>query len=205
MLKALWIKNKSLIYPILFLIITFPSIFFLSFKYFDVVWNLEQSITIMISILGLLFAIFQVWLNIVIQNIRDKAALRHIEFKELIKLLNGISEVVNNSMTTNNTNIDGVVSVLINKQTEFASFMNSNDSYLFENFKHNSYLNKAFDDLLEMIRITDNYRAELEKKPNDDFLEIINHVSWHNDIRESLSSFNETKQKALVDMHKYLK
>jgi hypothetical protein len=205
MLTALWMKNQSLIYPVLFLIITFPSAIFFSLKYFDIIWSLEQSITIMISILGLLFAIFQVWLNIVVQNIRDKAALRHIEFKELIKLLNSISEIVNNSMTTNNTNIDGVVSVLFNKQTEFASFMNSNDSYLFENFRFNIYLNKAFDDLLEMIRITDNYRAELDKKANDDLMEIINHVSWHNDIRESLGSFNQTKQSALVDMHKYLR
>lgn len=205
MLKALWTKNQSLIYPILFLLTAFPITILLSFRYFDVLWNLEQSITIMISILGLLFAIFQVWLNIVIQDIRDMAALRHVEFKELIKLLNGISEVVNNSMTTNNTNIDGVVSVLLNKQTEFSSFMNSNDSYLFDNFSNNIYLNKAFDNLLEMIRITDNYRSELEKRPNDEFLEIINHVSWHNCIKDSLSSFNDTKQKALVDMHKYLR
>jgi hypothetical protein len=205
-MKNFWFKNKMLVYPITFLVVLLPITFFLLTKYLDYDGKFEQALTITVSVLGLIFAIFQVWLNIAIQGIRNKASLRHTEYKELVRLMNSISEVVNDAMVMNVNNIEAVVNVLMNKQEVFASFINNNDNYLFNDIRYNTYLNEANRELLKMISVTDKFRAETQNvKMNDNLMNIIHQVSWDSAIGESLTSFNKTKHQALRDMHKYLR
>ncbi|WP_161889558.1 hypothetical protein [Pontibacter russatus] len=176
-------------------------------------WDKEKSITFLLSSLGLVFAVFQVVLNIKIQAVRNKTALRHNEYKDFQKLLNSISELLINEMVSE-PNVEGLVSALLNKKNEVISFILSNDTYLFDGIKENNVLKETLYIVEDLGVRTDKYRAELDKieetrksmqgniynPVRDNLLR----MEWHNDINKILKRFHELKHQALKEIQKHI-
>jgi hypothetical protein len=199
--------------PTIILICGISCILTIAYYNFDFFWEKEKSITFLLSGLGLIFAIFQVVLNINIQQTRNLATLRHTEYKELIKLLNGISDLMNTGMLTD-IKAHTLVSSLMNKQNEFISFVKHNNTYLFQGIQDNNILKETLYIIEELTVRTDKYRfgideiAKLKQRQVGDnhyeVMEVIDHIDWHNDIKEVLNRYNNLKHQALSEIQKYI-
>lgn len=206
-------KVTPYILPISILVVGILIISVVAYFNFDLLWEKDKSITFLLSSLGLVFAAFQVVLNIKIQAIRNKAALRHTEYKDFLKLLNSISELMINEMI-NKPNVEGLVSTLLNKKNEVISFIVSNDNYLFNGIKDNEIIKETLYAVEDLSVRTDKYRAELDEiekirrsmqgnvyNPNRDNLLL---MTWYNDVNEILKKFHELKHQALREIQKYI-
>jgi hypothetical protein len=201
------------IFPSL-LLIGLLSIYFFVYIKFGIAENGEKSITISLSAIGLIFAFFQVFLNLNVQAARNKAQLRHTEYKELIKLLNSVSEILNDGLVKGITfkDVQGLVTSLLNKRNEFVSFVVHNDSYLFKGIKKNKVLVDTSELLHTFSVRTDKFRDDLEKiekrkAPSTSdinwqevILDEVTKMSWHNDVNQTLIKYNEKKHEVLKEV-----
>lgn len=177
--------------------------------------GIEKPLALTISVVGLIFGIFQVVLNIKVQAARNKAQLRYSEYKELLKMLHNISELLNEHMMKD-LNIHGLLTSFMNRKNEYISFMNNNNSFLFPGIQKTKIAENTLDKLDEIHLATDRFRIELEKAEKkkalvgvtdtgeDDIDKAILQMNWHREIRENLKQYNDLKYKLLKEIQSYL-
>lgn len=169
---------------------------FFLFRTLDFNNNPEKSLALLVSVIGLIFGVFQVFLNLTVQGERSKTQLRHNDYKELVKSLNSISDLMNESLI-NELNLNGLVATLLNKKNEYLSFVVHNDDYLFTGLKNNDVIKNCLYTIEELGVRTDKYRYELGKVDGDKDSGIILHMNWHNDVVDILKRYNEFKYDVL--------
>lgn len=196
-------KFKPYILPVLILVIGFIFLYFL-FRYLDFNENKDKSLALLLSAVGLIFGFFQVFLNISMQGVRNKVQLRHAEYKELGKVLNGISELLNENMMKE-LNIHGLANSLLNRINEFKGFIENNGNYLFPGIHNNKVAKETRDELHAIFARTDRFRKELETSQDKDMERMIFEMNWHNDVRENLKQFNDLKSKLMKEVQTYFK
>ncbi|WP_192820160.1 hypothetical protein [Rufibacter sp. LB8] len=176
------------------------------------------SITILVSTLGFLFAVFQVVLNIIIQGIRNKASLRHTEYKEMLNLLNTISDEINKGLNDDElmtkSKIFDFGDVLKMKQNLFRNFIVNNNTYLFKGIQENKVvkdMNNRFSEILIHIAMYHSKVKAIENShkhkdsPNSAQMEIFKeYLDFHNRGRELFVIYNDLKHPMLREMQRYL-
>lgn len=209
---------KPYISPFL-LLVALLAIFFVCYVKLGLAEHGDKSIAILLSAIGLIFAIFQVFLNLSVQGARNKAQLRHTEYKELIKLLNSISENLTEYLTKKITvkDLQILATSLLNKQNEFMSFVINNDNYLFKGIQKNHKINECNELLRNMNIITDKFKVDLgkleknkKKSLTNDFdwsevtIDSITRMEWDYNINDNLKKFNDKKHEVLSELQRYI-
>jgi hypothetical protein len=163
------------------------------------------------ALLVLGFGIFQFWLNELNTNRRKLYELRYDTYKEFIFLLDQVSETLNMEMTTNEiSNVYELVSRLMNNVNKINSTINMNRDFLFPDIQL-KLETKAVEDILEKLLLrTDKFRLGLEnankegKEVARDFLQSIERMNWHNEIREHLKELHNKKYDFYRVLRNYL-
>jgi len=188
--------------PIILLIVLLLLIYFFLFPYLDFTNNKEKSIAILTSLVGLCFGVFQVYLNTLVQSKREKSKLRHLEYKELVNNLNSIQEILNANMIQDISNVHGLVNSLMNRINNYIAFISYNDSYLFSGLKDSDSAKKLRSILNSILERTDKMRKAIDdilksevtnSSIDSDFVQKIEELNWHNDMRQMLNEFIPAK------------
>ncbi|MDQ3395652.1 MAG: hypothetical protein M3512_16310 [Bacteroidota bacterium] len=152
-----------------------------------VVFNFSavNSTPFLISFLGLLFAIFQVFLNINIQKQRDLNLLRQAEYKEVNKILNPVVSYLYEFIVKGDTNFNGLIHSIQSTKNEFDNFLNNYDDYFFEGIKKKENVGEIyieFEGILNRLKVIrrDVYNCPKDENGNniaDELSYMINY--WH--------------------------
>lgn len=200
-------KLKPYIVPALIIVI---GIFVVSFLF-----HKDTQTPIVLSVIGAFFGAFQLALNIQVQTVRNQTSLRHSEYKEFLKLLNSISEIMTKAMMDKKLDIHNLSATLMIKYTEYNSFIQSNDTYLFKNINYNPVLTSSLRDLGKLLERTDKYRYDLDQimkkeisadvdQLGHDIENIFLKMNWHNEVREVLKGYSKLKYEAIRELQKYI-
>lgn len=204
--------KKHLAYIPAFIMLTFVIILtWYLFFYLEIFPSNDKRIAAVFSLLGLGFGLFQFWFNEIKSAKRKKFDLRYSAYQEIVMLNESIAETINTQMTSNEMlDVHGLVSKLMNQVNRIAYTMNINNDYLFPGF-HKTNESKSNQKILEKILFrTDQYRLRVEKatqndnKISKDFIESIEGVNWHNDMRELLTEFDKNKYNLYEKLRSYL-
>jgi hypothetical protein len=207
------IDSSTWFYPTLILIAGGLLIYFGIYKHLGFENNITGSLPILLTLIGLLFAVFQVVLNIKIQAKRNVSQLRHTEYKEVVKILNSITDLVNEHMM-NEANLHGLFVSLTHRINEYISFININNDYLFPNIINSGIAIETLHEVEKIKICTNKYIKELEgqkgKTNNEEPDKIFNltqsHVSkmnWYIEVREHIVKYNNLKFKFLKKLQSY--
>lgn len=166
----------------------------------DLISDSDKRLAGIISLLGLGFGLFQFWINELNIERRKLFDLRFETYKEIILQIDSISENLNISMSSKKLgDIHGLVSLLMNKINRVSSLINMNKDFLFPGL-HLKQEGKVIEEILvNILKRTDEYRIKIEKTGNEknqvakEFIEIIEDMNWHNDIREYLKELHNKK------------
>lgn len=213
--EKFFLKIRPYIFPFFILIGGLIATYYWLFMSLDFENNIDRSLALIISVAGLIFGVFQVVLNLNIQSARSKTQLRHSEYKELVKILNSISELLNEHMM-NELNIHGLLTSFLNRENEYISFMNINNDYLFPGIQKSKVALDTLEELDKIHICIDKFRIkleEIEKKKallnytdpiEPDPVKIIMQMNWHNEVRDNLKKYAELKFKLLKEIQSYL-
>lgn len=200
-------KRLPYLLPIIFLIgiVLLTWILFFSL---ELVSDNEKRITCVFAILALGFGVFQFWVNELNIERRKKFDLRYETYKEIVLLIESISETINIKMISKETiEAHGVLSKLINQINNLSSTMNRNNDFLFPDICKTPESKKNQKILENIILRTDKFRIGIENAAKHDkynmkeFAESIEEMNWHNEIREYLKELHDNK----YDLYKKLR
>jgi hypothetical protein len=181
------------------------------FFYLELISSNEKRLTGVFSLLGLGFGLFQFWFNEIKAERRKKFDLRFNAYQEIVILIESIVETINNQMTSNEIlEVHGLVSKLMNQVNRIILIMNINNDYLFPGI-HNAPESKKNHEIFKKILLrTDQYRIGIEKaakgsnKIAKDFIESVEAMNWHNDMREFLDELHGNKYDFYKKLRTYL-
>ncbi len=203
-------KYIGYILAILFLLSTILIIWYLFFC-LNLVESKDKMLAGVIGSLGISFGVFQFWINIVISKQRKLFDLRYSEYKDYINNIDSISAILNNEMTyTNPIDVHGLVSTLMTQINRFRSSITINKDYLFSGIDKTPEAQKVKVILDKILTRSDKFRVGIEnaqveeKVVAKDFLESIEKMNWHNEIRKHLGELNDAKNEFYKVLRKHL-
>lgn len=165
----------------------------------------DKRIIGLISYYGLIFGIFQFTINQI--NIRAKRnfELRISAYKEIIKLIETITQVLNEKLgTTDKFNFHGYVTRLLNLINEYTLFCKTNHEYLFPGVSKTNESQEVRKVLYDILETTDKFRKAIDEGKNDEIYESFKRIDWHNAIRQKLKDLHEKKYSYFKILRKFL-
>jgi len=192
-------KHIGYIAVFLFLIVLILMTWYVFF-YLEIISSNEKRIAGIFSILGLGFGLFQFGFNEVKSNKRKKFYLKYETYKEIIRLIDSVSETLNIQMTSNEMlEVHGLACKLLNQINQIASTINLNNDFLFPDICKTPESKKIQDILEKILLRTDRYRIGIEKAVKHEkynmkeFVEGIEEMNWHNEMKDYLKELHENK------------
>lgn len=202
-----YIKEKLLPYsvPTVFLLLGLLGICF----YW--IYASKHDLPVVLSIAGFTFAVFQTLLNIKIQSIRNLYQLRQSEYKNVVKILNDISdEFVKHLFETPDAKNQKAFTLLFyNKTSELITWIDLNDQYLFPDLKKKKATNLLYDEL--QILKDESYKGwttaeDLAKMEKDTKVEELEVFLKLNDAKNRFGkNYKPLKYTFLLTLQKYFK
>jgi len=203
-------KRLPYFLPIIFLLVIVLLTWILFFK-LELITDNEKRITCVFSLLALGFGVFQFWVNEINILRRRKFDLRYDAYKEIVFLIESISETLNAKMISKETtDVHGLLSKLMNQINNLSSIMNRNDNFLFPEILLTPESIKNQEVLQNIMSRTDELRINIEKAAKLDeynmkeFAETIAKMNWHNEIRMYLIELNDNKYSLYSKLRTYL-
>lgn len=202
-------KNKAFILPILFLTLGILATWYLFFEK-AIIDDNEKLLAGVISSLGLIIGIFQIWLNQVNTKRNKIFQLRYNEYQHQFDLINQLSKTLNKNMTSQGLeNVHGLVSEIMTITNEVITFNRFQSNFLFPKIKDSEPSLKMKELLAKLLGRTDQLRKKIDdvEKKDDGMKEVvklIEEMNWHNEVREILSKINENKDSYFKELSTYL-
>lgn len=208
--KALnFLKNNQRLLSFIFLLLWLFSTWYLFF-YLEIVKGLALQIAASISYLGFGFALFQFWFNHIISKERMVFELRYSTYKEIIKIIDTISETVNEELSAGQIiQAYDMLCKLTNQINKLASTLNECDQHLFINISKEKEAIRIMEIFDKIIRRTDKFRIAVESTMNKstiealNFIETIEAMNWHNDMRLYLNELHTEKYPFYAKFREY--
>lgn len=211
-------KIRPYLFPVSILFIGGAIIWIWIFPKFDP--KGDRFIPILVSSFGLVFGIFQVALNIAINQIKDKNKLRFSEFKEIGLILSGISDHVNNGVLTSiqdpdELNVNEFLRILWAEKNSYKEIIVNTNDFLFPKLDTNELAIKIREKILEIYSATNELNKGLKKAEKEKFQHIKPNAyeeeklrlyyNWRTIVTESNREFNSLKYKFLNELKEFFK
>lgn len=182
------------------------------FFHLKVVEEVPLQITGILSTLGFGFALFQFGFKHITAERRRTFDLRYAAYKEVIMLVETITETINEELTaTKILEVNDLLAKLTNQINRLSSTLNEYNYYLFLKITSTQESKKLEETTKKIIIRTDKYRAAVEKAisignvEKNNFLETLEAMNWHNDVLKYLQELHQNKDKFYAKLREYLK
>lgn len=190
-------KKLSYLFPILFLLIVTLLTWYIFFS-LDLISDNEKRLTGVIALMGLGFGIFQFWMSEINNDRRKNYELRFDAYKEIVSLIQSVSETINDAMTSKEIiEVHGLVGKIMNQVNRIDVIMHIYNDFLFAEIYETTESKKVLEILEKILRRTDQFRFDIEKAENynnmKEFFEYIKKSDWHNEMREILKDLHKEK------------
>ncbi|MDJ1472829.1 hypothetical protein [Xanthocytophaga flava] len=200
-----YIKDKLLPYgwPTFFLLIGVGGI------YLYWTYSSEPALPVVLSIAGLTFGVFQTLLNIKIQSIRNLYALRQTEYKNVLKLLNDISDETTKKIITSGDHAT-FASLIMNKGNELSLWIELNDNHLFPALKQNMKAKELYEVVKAIVVASHNTfvkNEELKQDKNQDKTvdQFVLDYNFELAVQDFIKAYKSAKLKFLIELQYYFK
>ena len=162
----------------------------------------DDTATVLFARLGFLFAVFQFCFLQLNNRERKYFDLRYTFYKETIKQLNLIGEIIQEGMIKE-VKAEETMHKLMAAVNEIRLSIQANEALLFPKLRLNPSSIAMGNCLEGLVKRTDAYHVAVS---NDDSKEALffESMNWHNEVREILQRFNEEKHAFLDTIRTYL-
>jgi hypothetical protein len=181
------------------------------FLFDDFVRESEAKITGMLVSLVLGFGIFQFWINEVNIDRRRLYDFRHDAYKEFVRQIDDISEILNYEMTGKEVqNLHLLLSRLMNNINRLNSAITMHGDFLFPGLHLSPEAKNMVRITEKILKRTEEFRLHCEsavKEENEiarNFRLSTSRMQWHNEIGEYLKVFHNSKYPFYSLLNSYL-
>jgi hypothetical protein len=170
------------------------------FLYDDFIGESDDRIAGIFVSLALGFGIFQLWINEINIDRRKLYEWRYETYKEIVLQIDEISETLNLKMTGDEIgSVHNLVSRLMNHVNRINSAVAINSDFLFPDLQLKPETKSIVMIVENILTRTDEFRMKFEdanqggREIAHDFLQSMERMQWHNEIREHLTELHLNK------------
>jgi hypothetical protein len=200
-IKFFLVKHYDYLLTLL-LFITLLGIVVYTFLISDLIAERDRALTVTLSSIGILFAVFQFVFTQLNSRKKKYFDLRYAFYKETIRQLQTICEIVQEG-PLRDVKPEDVIHKLMAAANEFRVATHAGEEFLFPGLLKLRATHKVNEHIQAMVRRTAVFHASVANDDSDHNV-FIESMNWHNEVREPLSVLIEVKHHYFAAVRQYL-